>query len=238
MHRNRISPGNVGQTANECVARPQESAFNVLYGTYAEDKAKRPTKAFRDLATLVEKGLLKEVEDRYLVKFARRSGVARSVTLVDGEFAENEFVLSRLRWLIEEQDVRPEDILVLSMKKERIERLARFVESAAVPSIPPVHLAFKEKDELLGQRKRLTFSTVASAKGYDAYCVLLVSANESKLDVEGRASFYVGCTRAIEYLTVSGYARQGLVKELHRSVVDASSPPLRRPHNAYLEKLL
>ena len=55
---------------------------------------------------------------------------------------------------------------------------------------------------------------MASAKGYDAYCVLLASANEFTQDVMGRASFYVGCTRAIEYLEVFACDKKGLAGEL------------------------
>lgn len=63
------------------------------------------------------------------------------------------------------------------------------MEDADVANFPPIHLSFEEKDRILGGRGQLTISTVASAKGYEAYCVLIVSANEFKLDVEGRASF-------------------------------------------------
>ena len=73
-----------------------------------------------------------------------------------------------------------------------------------------VHIAFEARDRQLGSRGHHTFSTVASAKGYDAYCVLLASANEFPTRVQGRASFYVGCTRAVEWLEVSGYANSGL----------------------------
>lgn len=54
---------------------------------------------------------------------------------------------------------------------------------------------------------------MASAKGYDAYCVLLASANEFPTDVKGRANFYVGCTRAIEYLEVFAYEKKSLAAE-------------------------
>ena len=82
-----------------------------------------------------------------------------------------------------------------------------------------VHVASdeKQKDQPLNHKGKLTLSTVASAKGYDAYCVLLASANEFVSDVKGRASFYVSCrscTRAIEYLEVFAYEKKGLVIEM------------------------
>jgi hypothetical protein len=48
--------------------------------------------------------------------------------------------------------------------------------------------------------------------------VLLASANDYPTDVTGRASFYVGCTRAIEYLEVFAHDRKGLVAEFERAM--------------------
>jgi DNA helicase IV len=64
----------------------------------------------------------------------------------------------------------------------------------------------------------LSLSTVGSAKGYDAYCVLLASANEFDPDITGRVTFYVGCTRAIEYLEVFAYEKDGLVVEIETAL--------------------
>ena len=124
--------------------------------------------------------------------------------------------MARLRWLIEEQRVRPQDILVLSMTKHRIESIANAVANAKIQGIDDLHVAFKEQDKLLGQRSTLTLSTTASAKGYDAYCVLLASANEFDRDLSGRINFYVGCTRAIEYLEVFAHRNEGLAAEWGR----------------------
>ncbi len=79
-------------------------------------------------------------------------------------------------------------------------------------------MAFEEKEAALCRPGRVTVSTVHSAKGYDAFVVLLCSANEFRTDVKGRASFYVACTRAVEHLEVFGYERSGLVAELGRLV--------------------
>ncbi len=79
-----------------------------------------------------------------------------------------------------------------------------------------LHIAFREQDKLLGQRSTLTLSTTASAKGYDAHCVLLASGNEFDRDVIGRINFYVGRTRAIEYLEVFAHCNEGLVAEMER----------------------
>jgi superfamily I DNA/RNA helicase len=87
------------------------------------------------------------------------------------------------------------------------------MQRTKIKGLEGIHVATDERDLHLGQRGKVTVSTVASAKGYDAYCVLLASANEFPVDVKGRASFYVGCTRAIEYLEVTGYSVSGLLEE-------------------------
>ncbi|WP_164103821.1 nuclease-related domain-containing DEAD/DEAH box helicase [Candidatus Laterigemmans baculatus] len=194
-----------------------DTAFNVLYGSFAPHTANIPTKAFGDVATLVEKELLEQVDQVWRVKFARREGMPPRVTVAGGTREENELVVSRLRWLIEDQEVRPQDILVLSYYRERVRRLAEWVRRASIQGVEDIHLAFDDRDTHLGQRGRLTFSTVASAKGYDAYCVLLASANQFPTDVLGRANFYVGCTRAIEYLEITGTAPHGLLHEAQKA---------------------
>jgi hypothetical protein len=106
--------------------------------------------------------------------------------------------------------------LVLSFSRKRIEAIASAVSSANITGIDNLHIAFHEQDKLLGQRSTLTLSTTASAKGYDAYCVLLASGNEFDRNVTGRINFYVGCTRAIEYLEVFAYRKEGLAEEFER----------------------
>lgn len=127
-------------------------------------------------------------------------------------------MVQRLRWLTEEQQVRPEDINILVYCKNQVEKLVAAVEAARLPAIEGIHVATTNKDELLHKRGWLSISTVASAKGYDAYCVLLANGNDFPADVQGRASFYVACTRAIEYLEVFATSRSGLVVEMERAV--------------------
>jgi hypothetical protein len=53
---------------------------------------------------------------------------------------------------------------------------------------------------------------------YDAYCVLLADGNQFPTDTHGRASFYVACTRAIEYLEVFATSGSGLVVQMQRAI--------------------
>ena len=195
-----------------------EASFNVLYGRFAGSRDGVPTREFGDVATLEEKGLIEEKGDRYEVRFAVRDGLPPRLTIAPGFPEERRLLIERLRWLVEDQHVRPEDILVLAHSWRRVEALAEAVRSAGIPSIAEVHVAREAQDRILRRRGCLPLSTVASAKGYDAYCVLLASANDFPSDVSGRASFYVGCTRAIEYLEVFAHGRTGLVAEMERAV--------------------
>ena len=196
-----------------------EAAFNVLYGTQANGEADVPTKEFGDIAGLEEKKLIATDNGFWRVNFAVRHGQAPRLSMATSSSAEIEEIVKRLRWLIEEQKVRPQDILVLGMTKSRIERIAEAIAAAKINGIDGLHVAFREQDKLLGQRSTLTLSTTATAKGYDAYCVLLASAHEFDRDLIGRTSFYVGCTRAIEYLEVFAHRNEGLVVEWERVLV-------------------
>ena len=124
--------------------------------------------------------------------------------------------------------MRPEDILVLAHSWNRVRGLAEAIRSAGIPSIAEVHVAKDDQDRILRRRGCLPLSTVASAKGYDAYCVLLASANDFPTDVTGRASFYVGCTRAIEYLEVFAHQTTGLVAEMEKALAMPAADSGRR----------
>ncbi len=203
---------------NQCFRNTRpivEATFNVLYGSCATTPGQAPTKEFGDISTLEQKGLIEKDNGFWRVRFAPREGAKPRLSVGSGTRQENELIVSRLRWLIGEQEVRAEDIQVLSFYGRRVSELAEAITAAKIPGIDAVHIASseKEKDQRLGQKGRLTVSTVASAKGYDAYCVLLASANDFPTDVMGRANFYVGCTRAIEYLEVFAFKDTGLAVE-------------------------
>jgi hypothetical protein len=195
-----------------------ETSFNVLYGRFAESTGQIPTKDFGDITTLEEKGLIEDKGDHYEVRYAVRSGRFPILTIAPTLLEERRALIERLRWLIEEQRVRPEDILVLAHSWKRILESAEAIKDAKIEGLQGVHVAKENQDRRLRQRGCLSLSTVASAKGYDAYCTLLVSANDFTPDVKGRATFYVGCTRAIEYLEVFAHERKGLVLEFEKAL--------------------
>ncbi len=209
------------QVMTECFRNTRqilEPAFNVLYASFAEEKSKGPTKTFGDIATLEEKGLLQREDDTWRVKFAKRNGIKPTTNISSSSLMQRDEIIKRLRYLIDEQQVRPEDIHLLVYYRNQIDKLVKAIEEARIPSVEGIHVATAKKDDLLHQRGWLSISTVASAKGYDAYAILLCGADEFPTDVQGRASFYVACTRAIEYLEVFGTRRTGMLQEFEKAV--------------------
>jgi len=203
----------------ECFRNPRpivETSFNVLYGTVLEAGRITPTKDLGDIATLQEKGLIEFDAGRWRVKFASRNGHPPLLTLAADRERELKLIVARLIVLVRDDRVRPQDILILAHSRDRAAAIADAIKREKIDGINDVQMAFDEKDTALCQPGRVTVSTVHSAKGYDAFVVLLCSANEFKTDVRGRATFYVACTRAIERLEVFAYERSGLCAELSR----------------------
>ena len=157
--------------------------------TFANETATVPTKGFGDIATLQEKGFLEQEDGVWKVRFARRDGMSPKVTVAQGRQRQTNAIIDRLRWLIEDQQVRPEDIHLLVYYRNQVERLLGAIAAARIPSVQGIHVSTGNKDVLLHQRNCLSISTVASAEGYDAYCVLIADGNEFPADTRGRASF-------------------------------------------------
>jgi hypothetical protein len=207
-----------------------EAALNVLYGTAAAKPEGVPTRDFGDITSLTTRKLVVDLASGHLrVNFAPREGPPPRHTLVPGRRPEADEIAARVRWMVEQQNVRPQDILILAYTRERATQLADAVTGARIAGIDGVHLPFEQKDSHIAQPGRVTCSTVASAKGYDAYCVLLASTNEFPRDVAGRASFYVGCTRAVEYLEILSHEATGLSAEVGTAIArTAAEPPAAR----------
>ena len=76
--------------------------------------------------------------------------------MAGGVRQENDLLVSRLHWLIEEQQVRPKDILVPAASRQRAMQLVELVDSAKISGVGGTHLPFDEKDKPLGRADRLT----------------------------------------------------------------------------------
>lgn len=205
----------------QCHRNPQpiiEPAFNVLYGSHADTKAIVPAKEFGDIAGLEEMKLIEKSAGAWRLHFARPGDRLPRLTFAASAEEEAQRVAERLRWLITEQEVRPQDVLVLSYDWKMLDAVRKVLGDNGLPGCRGIHVVSDHKDERLAPEGFVTFSTVHSAKGYDAYAVLMIGADTYANDVEHRAAFYVGCTRAMEYLEVFASSRTGLAIEMERAV--------------------
>ena len=194
-----------------------EPAFNLLVGSHADGPRSVATSSFADIVTLKEKRLVAIEDEHIRVLFTAREGNPVAWRMCEDRNAEQSWLASRCEHLLKSDGLLPQDILVLSFRLDRAAELANALANRIGQQW--VHRPFEEseKDRLAIQPGRTTVSTVASAKGYDAPYVILASADDFPDDVEGRVSFYVGCTRAREWLKVSWVKRTDLVREFERA---------------------
>jgi AAA domain len=213
--------GGRAKIMKQCHRNPRsiiQPAFNVLYGAHADGAARVPGKDFGDVSGLERLGLIKPVGKEWDLHFARPGHRAPTVSIAAGAAAQQAAIWERIKWLLEEQQVRPQDVMVLGYEWSTIKSIAQRVEKEKPGGCKGAHLVMNNKDEHISREGLVTFSTVHSAKGYDAYAVLMIDADTYANDVEHRAAFYVGCTRALEYLEVFASARTGLALEMERAV--------------------
>jgi AAA domain/Nuclease-related domain len=173
-----------------------ESAFNVLLGAAAPDESRVQTATFADRGQLEEDGVLTRDGRWWSVHFAERQGPPPELFVDGSPQREAEHLAERVHWLLVEQQVRPEDVLVLGARKERLREIAAAVRRRLPNAVPRLAFDDANRSDLLFRPGQVTFSTIQSAKGYDAFYVLLASANHLATTSEGRATFYVACTRA------------------------------------------
>jgi superfamily I DNA and RNA helicase len=107
------------------------------------------------------------------------------------------------------REVVPDNILVLGLSRPTMESLTAWLKAEGISA------CFLLTDQLPGA---VRLSTIHSAKGLDAACVLLFGAHELEVrgDEEARRLLYIGMTRAREELCVSYHAESGLMQELQR----------------------
>jgi superfamily I DNA/RNA helicase len=193
-----------------------EPAFNVLLGNHATDPKSVKTRGFADIATLADKKLISAENNHVRIQFAPRESDPATLSLCSDKSAEKAHVASQCEKLMQLEGLLPQDILVLTFKRERAGELAQAISDRIGSEL--VRCTLNDKDGLAVQPNRVTVSTIASAKGYDAPYVFLVSLDDVPDDVEGRASVYVGCTRAREWLEVSASRTTALVREFEASL--------------------
>ena len=115
-----------------------------------------------------------------------------------------------------DRGVSPEDILVLGLSRPTIERLAGWLKDHRIPACSLL------TDHVPGA---VRLSTIHSAKGLDAACVLLFAAHEleAREDEEARRLLYIAMTRGREELCVSYHGESRLMEELEEILAALSS---------------
>ena len=150
--------------------------------------------------------MLEELGDHFRVRFTERGGNRPQIQEFPYEAAELDWVAQEVIRLISDEEVRPEDILIVFYRSFDFEGLERRVK-AQLPDLQFIH-PFGEnrqdKERYIFQPGYLTVSTVYGAKGYDAPIIFVVGADRFENTREGRAAFYVAVTRAKLLLYVTG----------------------------------
>lgn len=221
-----VQRGDRTRVMKECFRNTRpivELAFNILLGSHALKPREVGTRSFAEAAYLGDKGLVSEEGGVFRVHFAERAGPPPEVRSFRDRHAEVAWVAGRIAELIKHDEVRPEDILVLAEHGNLVEEL----ESALRKLLPKGQLAgyikpfgdkSDDKDRYIFRERHLTLSTTRGAKGYDAFVGFLLGADEFAPTLQGRASFYVGATRAKYMLTVTGLEGGELLQEAFAQV--------------------
>jgi hypothetical protein len=200
---------------DQCLRNTTETlslAFNVLVGSFASEGERVTTRTFADVASLRQRGLVEEKDGRFDVRFSARKGPSPFVRCYASRRAEVEGVADEVRRLVHEQRVVPSDILVLykshfAYNDDLVPALEQAVgQGCCVRQVRSDDANSKARP--LIEDGTLTISTIASAKGYDAPVVFLLGVDDLATETKGRASFYVGATRAKLALIVSGVQRE------------------------------
>jgi superfamily I DNA and RNA helicase len=207
-------PGRRTRIMKECFRNSKqivELAFNVLLGSQAPQAARATTRGFTELGDLKSANLVTELESRFRVHFADRSGPSPEILTFDHREVEFEWISSEINRLIGEQFVRPSDILVLFEHQHEMQQLADILRTKIpqeqMKGVIVVNSNSPDKDSYLFREGHLTIATTRSAKGYDSPIVIMCSVDKFSNNTAGRASFYVGATRAkyLLYLTGTKY---------------------------------
>lgn len=184
-----------------------ELSLNVLLGTAADENTRVQTRRYADVYTLKEKKLAEETAAGWRVFFAEAAEVLPQVKVFPNRPAQVDWVAETVISLIEDEHVRPEDVLVLTNTTASLPHIERRIEGLSEGRIVPRLVGGQNKgtqDEALVVAGSLTLATIAAAKGYDVPFVILMDTDQLPASVTGRATFYVGATRAKRYLVITG----------------------------------
>ncbi len=194
-----------------------ELAFNVLLGSQAATATKVQTRTYADINYLKERKVIEEAGDHIRVGFAEREDKKPEIREFPEEISEIDWISSEIIRLIQVESVRAEDILVVFYRQSLFKYQSLMTKiNEELPDLK-FTLPFgdsPDKDKLIFQAGKLTISNVYGVKGYDAPIVFIAGTDKFNNNREGRASFYVGATRAKLFLYLTGIEKEdSLLKE-------------------------
>ncbi|GIK65475.1 MAG: DNA helicase [Chloroflexota bacterium] len=203
---------NRSRVMRECFRNTREVvelAFNVLLGTAAPPDVRVQTRGYADMASLLQNDLIEETDAYIQIKFAKRSYEPPTIHPFQSREQEKHWVAQQVAYLVEQESVRPEDILILFPSEYGFEdlpdRIERQLKQASIEGfLQPYGRHEADKERLIFREGYLTLSTIHGAKGYDAPIVFLVGVDLLDTDTMGRAAFYVAATRSKLILNISG----------------------------------
>jgi superfamily I DNA and RNA helicase len=187
-----------------------ELAFNVLLGSQSPPDIRVQTRTYADVSYLKQQGLIEEHGDHFRVLFAERTFKKPKIKKFSSRFQEKQWIAEEIAKLIQDEKVRPEDILLLFHSSVEFSDLSDMImkktEAGLIQGfLKPYGRGNKaDQDTYIFRKNHLTISTTFGAKGYDAQIVFLVGVDQFSTDKKGRASFYVGATRSKMLLYLSG----------------------------------
>lgn len=193
-----------------------ELAWNVLLGSAADEKIRVQTRRFADTYTLSEKNLVTEGPEVWRVHFAQPSGIQPQVEVYPTRAEQVEGIAQIVHTLLMVEHLSPQQMLILTPTPSSMTHLEQKL-AALMPNLK-IRLAGGRHqaglDDALLLPDQLTISNIAAAKGYEAPFVILMDTDQLPMTVTGRATFYVGATRAKRYLMVTGVkTRDSLLSE-------------------------
>lgn len=194
-----------------------ELAFNVLLGSQAASATKVQTRTYADINYLKERKVIEEAGDHIRVGFAEREDKKPEIREFPDEISEIDWISSEIIRLIQVESVRAEDILVVFYRQSLFNYQSLMTKiNEELPDLE-FTLPFgdsPDKDKFIFQAGKLTISNVYGVKGYDAPIVFIAGTDKFNNNREGRASFYVGATRAKLFLYLTGIEKEdSLLKE-------------------------
>ena len=190
------------------------------------------TRQFADLEFLTRtaysdgKALVEDLGDKFRVNFARRSepDFKPEVHAAPSREAEMSWLRILAKRFVEDEEVRADDILVLGETWGICDEATTSIGDAS-PQIrgvfEPHRLPPSEKaSRPITEAGKVTVTTTKTAKGHEAHVTIVVGSDSFPTTSEGRASFYVACTRSKLKLYVSGIAGSSTLLDESLKVVD------------------